>query len=423
MSITGNAQKVAYKIQQNKYLKAVTNGLMGILPILMIGSIALLIAVFPIQAWKDFLTNIGVRPYLMAASTLTTSCMALYAVFLIGYRLAIEFDEDGIPAGLISLFSFLIVTPLPAIEGGSYLNIDWLGAKGLFTGMLVALLATRIYVFFKKKGLTIQMPDGVPPVISNTFAGLFPAMIAGGTFIAVAVIFSFTSFGSLASLIYEIVAAPLQNLSNNVFSLLVLVLMQMVLWFFGIHGSLVIQAFVNSLYMPLDALQMEAVAAGVANSELPYILGKTFYSIFSGIGGAGGTLSLCMLLVFFCKAKKHKALGKLAIVPGCFTINEPVVFGMPLVLNPVLAIPFITVPLVQTVIAYAATAIGLVPRLNGVQVPFGTPIFINGFIAGGWRVAVLQAVLIAIGFVMYIPFMKKADALALEEENAAGAKS
>lgn len=416
MSKMDKAQQIAYKIQQNKYLKAISNGLMGILPILMIGSIALLIAVLPIKAWNDFLTTIGVRRFLMTASTLTTSCMALYAVFLIGYRLAIEFDEDGIPAGLVSLFSFLVVTPLPSIEGGSYLNIEWLGAKGLFTGMLVALIATKVYVVLMKKGFTIQMPDGVPPVISNTFAGLFPAMAAGSLFIAAAIVFSFTPWESLAAMIYEIIAAPLQNLSNNVFSLLLLVLIQMTLWFFGIHGSLVIQAFVNSLYMPLDAIQMEAVAAGTANSELPYILGKTFYSIFSGIGGAGGTLSLCMLLVFMCKAKKHKTLGKLAIIPGCFTINEPVVFGMPLVLNPVPAIPFITVPLVQTTIAYAATAIGLVPRLNGVQVPFGTPIFLNGFLAGGWRVALLQAVLIAIGIFMYLPFIRKADAMALQEE-------
>lgn len=409
-------QEIALAVQGNKYLKSISNGLMALLPILMIGSLALLVAVLPVPGWKDILNNLGIRPYLMAASTLTTSCMTLYAVFMIACRLADEFHEGGLPAGLISLFAFLIVTPMANVEGVNYLNIDWLGAKGLFTGMIVSLAATRLYVLFKQKGFTIKMPESVPPVVATTFSSLFPAIMAGCIFVVVAIAFSFTSWGSFAEMIYAILAAPLQNLSNNVFSLLILVLFQMILWFFGIHGSLVISAFVNALYLPLDTIQMEAVAAGIPNSQLPNILGKTFYSLFAGIGGAGGTLSLCILLVFFCRAEKHKAIGKLSLVPGCFTINEPVVFGMPMVLNPLMAVPFITVPLVQVAVAYGAMAIGLVPRLSGVQVPFGMPVVASGFIAGGWRVALLQIALVAIGCVIYLPFLKKADGMAVKEE-------
>ena len=121
-------------------------------------------------------------------------------------------------------------------------------------------------------------------------------------------------------------------------------------------------------------------------------------------------------MLIFAKAKQHKAIAKLTVGPGCFTINEPIVFGLPLILNPIMAIPFITVPLIQTLVAYLAIAANIVPRLNGVQVPFGMPILVNGVLAGGWKVAVLQVVLIAIGMLVYFPFFKVLDKQALKSE-------
>ncbi len=400
------------KIQNNVYLDAISKGLMGTLPIMMIGSIALLIAVLPFDAWKTLLTDIGVRTYLMAASTLTTSCMSIYSAYLIGHRLATSFNENGVTAGILSIFAFFIVTPLN--EGA--LNMTYMGAQGLFTAMIASLLATRIYcALMKNEKIQIKMPDSVPPVIANTFAGLFPSIFVGALFILIAVLFSFTSWGSMADMIYAVLAAPLQQLGGSVWSLIILVFVQMILWFFGLHGSLVIQSVVTAVYLPMDTMNMEMVLAGAANSDLN-ILGKTFYSLFSGIGGAGGTLSLVILLVLIAKSKKHKALGKLGLIPGLFTINEPIVFGMPLILNPIMAIPFISVPLIQTGLAYLATISGLVPRLNGVQVPFGTPMLFNAFLAGGWRAAVLQLVLVLVGVAVYYPFFKMLDKQAVKEE-------
>ena len=252
--------------------------------------------------------------------------------------------------------------------------------------------------------------------MSNTFAGLFPAIIVGFLFVFVAFGFSLTKYGSFADFVYGIIAAPLQNLSGSIWSLLFIILIQMVLWIFGLHGSLVVGSFISALYLPMDTMNMEAVMAGVANSDLPNIMGKTFYGLFAGIGGAGGTLSLIFVMLIFAKAKQHKAIAKLTVGPGCFTINEPIVFGLPLILNPIMAIPFITVPLIQTLVAYLAIAANIVPRLNGVQVPFGMPILVNGVLAGGWKVAVLQVVLIAIGMLVYFPFFKVLDKQALKSE-------
>lgn len=404
----------AEKVKTNNYLSAISNGLMMLMPLLMIGSIALLLAVLPIDAWKQFLTDAGISTYLMAASTLTTSLIALYASFTVAYCLAENLGQKAIGAGCISAFCFLVITPLANFETGSYLDISWLGAKGLFGAMIVALIAGRLYCFFLEKKIIIKMPDSVPPVVSTTFAALFPAIIVGFLFIFVAFGFSLTKYGSFTDFVYAIISAPLQNLSGSVWSLLFIVLVQMVFWFFGLHGSLVVGSFVSSLYLPMDTMNMEAVMAGVANSDLPNIMGKSFYALFAGIGGAGGTLSLIIVMLIFAKAKQHKAFAKLAVAPGCFSINEPIVFGLPLILNPIMAIPFVLVPLVQVFLAYLAIASNIVPRLSGVQVPFAIPILFNGFIAGGWRVAALQVVLIAIGILIYFPFFKVLDKQALK---------
>ncbi len=403
----------AARFQANIYLDSISKGLMGTLPITMIGSIALLLAVLPIQAWKDFITAIGVAPYLLAASTLTTSCLSIYASFLIGYRLAHHLQVDEIPGGLISLFAFFIATPLT--DGA--LTMSYMGAKGLFTALIASLLATRLYAALMKcDKLKIKMPPSVPGMIATTFSTMIPAILVGLIFIGIAVVFSYTSWGSFAEMIYSLVATPLMNVGGSIWSLVAIVLVQMILWFFGIHGSLVVGTVINAVYMPMALENMELYAAGTPAGELPHILGNTFYSLYAGIGGAGGTLSLLIVMFLFAKAKQNKELAKLAGIPGIFVINEPIVFGYPLILNPVMAIPFILTPIVQLLIPYFVTAIGLIPPLTGVQVPFGLPVIVNGFMAGGWTAALMQIIDIAVGCLIWFPFFKISDAQMYKEE-------
>lgn len=403
----------AARFQANIYLDSISKGLMGTLPITMIGSIALLLAVLPIQAWKDFITAIGVAPYLLAASTLTTSCLSIYASFLIGYRLAHHLQVDEIPGGLISLFAFFIATPLT--DGA--LTMSYMGAQGLFTALIASLLATRLYAgLMKCDKLKIKMPPSVPGMIATTFSTMIPAILVGLIFIGIAVVFSYTPWGSFAEMIYSLVATPLMNVGGNIWSLVAIVLVQMILWFFGIHGSLVVGTVINAVYMPMALENMELYAAGTPAGELPHILGNTFYSLYAGIGGAGGTLSLLIVMFLFAKAKQNKELAKLAGIPGIFVINEPIVFGYPLILNPVMAIPFILTPIVQLLIPYFVTAIGLIPPLTGVQVPFGLPVIVNGFMAGGWTAALMQIIDIAVGCLLWFPFFKISDAQMYKEE-------
>lgn len=403
----------AARFQANIYLDSISKGLMGTLPITMIGSIALLLAVLPIPAWTELIGNIGVTPYLLAASTLTTSCLSIYASFLIGYRLAHHLQVDEIPAGLISLFAFFIATPLT--DGA--LTMSYMGAQGLFTALIASLLATRIYAALMNcDKIKIKMPPSVPGMIATTFSTMIPAIFVGVIFIAIAVVFSYTPWGSFAEMVYSLVATPLMNVGGSIWSLVAIVLVQMILWFFGIHGSLVVGTVISAVYMPMALENMELYAAGTPASELPHILGNTFYALYAGIGGAGGTLSLLIIMFLFAKSKQNKELAKLAGIPGIFVINEPIVFGYPLILNPIMAIPFIVTPIVQILIPYFATAIGLIPPLTGVQVPFGLPVIVNGFMAGGWTAALMQIIDIAVGCLIWLPFFKISDAQMYKEE-------
>jgi PTS system cellobiose-specific IIC component len=411
-------QKFAYTIQTNKYLQAISNGLMSALPVLMIGSFAIMFVGIPIAPWKAFLTSTGLIKILLIPYNLSIGCLGLYASFLIAYKLAASFEKDPIIPALLSVFCFLIVTPMDNVSGANMFSLTWFGVQGLFTGMIVALVATRLYVFLLDKKIVIKMPDSVPGTISNTFSGLVPAVIVGIVFITITGIFMSTGYGSFTQFIYSIVQVPLSKLGNNFASFLIIGLIQMILWFFGMHGSLVVSSFITALYLPMD---IENLAAYTAGTAIPNILSKQFYSLFFGIGGAGGTLGLCILMVFLAKSEKLKMLGKLSIIPGLFCINEPIVFGLPMVFNPIMAIPFIGVPMVQAIIAYLAINIGLVPHVAGFQLPFGIPVVVGAFMQGGFMMALLQIALVVLSAVIYFPFFKKLDNKSLLEEQESGA--
>lgn len=405
------ALEISACVSANKYLDAISKGLTSTLPILMIGSLALLLGVFPFDPWLNFIGSIGIDTYFLAASTVTTSCLSIYAAFMIGHRLAGNFQCDQIAAGLISIFAFFVTTPLSE-EGG--LAMTFLGAQGLFGAMISALVATRLYcLFMENEKLKIHLPDGVPPMISNVFSSLLPSIFVGFIFIVVAFAFSFTSWGSFSQMVYSVIVTPLNAMGGSVWSLVVLILVQMILWFFGIHGSNVISGVITAVYLPMAVANMEASQAGL---PVPNILCNTFYDTFSGIGGAGGTLSLLIIILLFGRSRQNKELAKLGIVPGMFTINEPVVFGYPLIMEPILAIPFILTPIVQTLVAYSAIAVGIVPRFTGVQVPWCMPIIIKPLLACGWKAAVLQVVCIVVGCVIWYPFFKISDNMRYKNE-------
>ena len=405
------------KVAKNNYVTAISDGLISTLPITMIGSIASLLSNLPIEAYQNFLINTGLKKLLTIPAQLTVNILSLYAVFFIAYCFAKKHDTDGVLAGILALMAFLFVTPIENVVVGdvttSYLGFGWLGAKGLFVAIFIGLISSILFVLCIKRNLTIKLPDGVPDTISKTFTSLIPGFVIAIVALVIASVMEHTTYGSIHQLVYSFVQLPLQYIGSNYFAFLIAAILCQTMWLFGIHGTIVLYSVMNPIWMALDAQNLTAYSAG---SVLPNLAGKQFFNLYSGVGGSGGTLALCILFAFFAKSKRYKTLGKMALPANCFSINEPVIFGTPLVMNPKFVIPFICVPVVSITIGYVCTALGIVPPANGAILGPGFPPFVTGLMEGSWKIAALQLVLLIISLFMYYPFFKAADKEAYKEE-------
>lgn len=407
-SWTTTLQKYAGKLQANRYLRSVSNGLMSSLPFLIIGAFATLFSSIAWEPYQNFIAP--VKDLLGIVTTFTTNIIAVYAVFLIGYRLAESFEKDPVTPGLISLASFLVLTPLANFDGVSALPLQWLGAQGLFVSIIVGLLASRFYVWIVDRNWTIKMPAGVPPTVAKTFVGLIPAIIVVIAALIISALFQLTSFETIHAFIYSYLQIPLQGLGGSLGGLIIALFVMQTLWLFGIHGAIVVMAVMQPIWISLDLQNLEAFEAG---AELPNIIGMGFWSYSANFAPM---LGLILLLAFRAKTKQYRQIGKLGLPGAFFGIHEPIVFGIPLVLNPVLAIPYIFTPIICVIIAYICTTAGILPPPNGVYPAFGTPIFASGLILGSIRIALFQLILIPICMLIYYPFFKVLDKQGLKNE-------
>lgn len=408
---------IGVKLGNNRYLKAINKSFMLILPLTIFGSMFTLISSFPITAWTDWLAQTGLATWLALPSKLTIDLISIYTVVSLGYAFTKDEGYDGFAGGLTALASFIIVTPLLQITTNqdtvvTAVGFDWLGARGLFVAMFVGCISSLLFIFFNKRGWTIKMPEGVPPMVTQSFSSLIPMFLVGTIFLVVAYLFSLTSYGSLHSLIYTFIAAPLQKVGGSFGGMIVFTLALHVLWFFGLHGGNIVNSISNPFLMPLALENLAVYQAG----GIPEHIYTTAFKNTYQFGGAGMTISLCILMIFIAKSERFKTLGKLALPANIFYINEPVTFGTPLVLNTTLVIPFVLSPLIIQVLAYGLTVIGVLPVLIGYQIPWSMPPIISGFIQGGWRVALYQVFSIVLTFAIYYPFFKVCDKQACLEE-------
>lgn len=228
-------------------------------------------------------------------------------------------------------------------------------------------------------------------------------------FIGIRNAFLLTGYQSFQNFIYEIITAPLLTIGNSVWAVIIFILIQQILWFFGIHGTNVIMAVWSPILLSLMTANMEAYSAG---KELPYILSQTFWQVYSA------PFLLCVpILLLFTKSAQTKAIGKLSVIPALFSINEPYLFGLPVILNPILFIPFIGVYLIQFIVMYVLAQIGIVP-IPVVPVPWTTPIIISGLLSTNFNImgAVAQLISLGIGLAMWFPFIKILDKTYVESE-------
>ena len=425
------------KIASNKFLKAISDGFMSIMPVIIVGAIFSLFNSLSIAPYQDFITKTGLKSILSIPNMVTNDMLAVYAVFFIAFSLAKQYNKDAGVAGMIALFTFLAITPISNTSGiinnfiktnkitlaagvkvpaANVLTFDYLGAKGLFVAIIVALISTVIYNKLIDSGLAIKMPKGVPPTITKSFLGLIPAFVIIILFMLInkaVTLLPMQGVEGLHSLIYTLIQKPLEAfIGNNIFSFLFAILLAQILWFFGVHGvSAVILPIFYPLWTSLTAANIEAMNAGVSLYELPNIINRSFFSVYAICGGSGATLGLCIYMALKAKSKQYKTLGKLSVLSNFCGINEPIVFATPMVLNPYMAIPWICSPLIASIIGYLLTYIKVVPRLTTI-VPLGTPVIMSGILGGGaegWRVALVQILIIVVSALIYIPFFNVID--------------
>ena len=411
---------IANKLSQNNYLGAVTNGFSIALPIIMVGALFTLVNSLNIEIYQSIITDIGIKPIISFASTVTTDMLSVYAVFLIAKSFSEKEGNDmaSVYAGMTALVCFLLMIPLGSIQPEvgapiTYLPTKFLGSAGLFSAIIIALISAKIYGIFVKKNITIKLPESVPPTIAKSFSAILPGLAIVLVFSIIRWGFTLTSFNDFNTFIYSIIQEPLVGLGASPFTYILMIMICSLMWFLGIHGGMIVMPILNMLYMP--AL-MENLAAFEAGSELPNLITTSSWMNFASLGGAGGTLGLCFLMTFFAKSERYKALGKLAIVPGICGINEPITFGFPMVLNTTMLIPMIVTPIVTFLISYACMSLGLVPYPNGVGAALGTPAIFLGFMCVGWQGVILQAFLICVQIIIYTPFFKTIDNQALKTE-------
>ena len=416
---------LAEKIGKNKYLIAVRDGFLLSMPLLIVGSFFLLIANFPIPGWSDFWARFFGEDwvsYFSKPTDATFSIMAILAVVGIGYSFAEQMNVDKLFGAASAMVSWFLIMPYEVLlEGGGSVKgipLDWVGSKGIFVGIICAFLSIHIYAWVNKKGWVIKMPEGVPPTVVKSFAALIPAGVSMLVFFVINIIFAMTPFHSAFDFIFTILQVPLLKLGNTLPAMVIAYIFLHLFWFFGVNGGSVVAAVFNPI---LQTLSAENLAAYQAGAPIPNIICQQFQDLFATFGGCGSALSLMIAMLLFCRSKRIRELGKLSLVPGLFGINEPIVFGLPIVLNPMILIPFMLVPTINIVISYICMSIGLVPLCSGVAIPWTMPVVLSGFLSTGWQGAVLQLVLLVLGIFVYMPFIKMMDKQYLADEAKATA--
>lgn len=419
---------LAEKIGRNKYLLSIRDGFLVSMPLLIAGSFFLLIANFPIPGWEEFWGGIfgenWVR-FMVRPTEATFNIMAIIIVMSIGYSFSGHMKVNKIFGAAVSLVSWFLLMPYEVpvkadlLISGQAMNVagiplKWVGSSGIFVGMIVAFLAVHIYSYAEKKGWIIKMPEGVPPTVVSSFAALIPAGLVILVFFIINILFSFTPYKSAFNFVFEMLQVPLLSLGNTVWAMAIAYLFLHAFWFVGVNGGSVVGAVYNPILQTLAAQNLEAFKM---DAPLPNIISQQFQDLFATFGGAGSTLSLLIAMLLFCRSKRIKQLGKLSFVPGIFGINEPIIFGLPIVLNPVILIPFVCVPLFNIFVSYFVMKIGLVPYPSGVPITWTTPVLISGFLSTGWQGAVLQLVLLIAGVFIYMPFIKLMDKQFIKEES------
>lgn len=389
------------KMASQHHLSAVKNGMIVTVPLTIIGSIFLLIPNIPIAAIKNFF-----EPYanmITTVNTVTIGSVGLVGAASVAYYFALEYTDikiDPLITAFVSVVAFLLAT----LTDEFTIDTGLFGTRGLFTGILVALLTGTITHFFQKKNLVIRFPDTVPPLVSKSFMSLIPAFVVLTLVWIIRVV-----LGINVNQVLMDCFSPFIFALNTLPGFLVFMFIRSMLWSVGIHGGAVL-AVADSFFLTMFG---ENVAAFAAGTLPPYITASGF-TMFVFLGGGGATLPLVLMMIR-SKEKGFSTLGKLCLPASLFEINEPVVFGVPLVMNPYMMIPYTLSTLTLSAGTYLLMLFNIIGRPVA-NIPWTIPpLFSHYLVTGGNIPAVIWGIAeLFIAGAIYYPFFKAMEKQRLE---------
>ncbi|MBW5822080.1 PTS sugar transporter subunit IIC [Yersinia enterocolitica] len=407
---------MAGAIGQQKYVTSIRDGFIAALPFMIVGSF-MLVFIFPpfspdttwgfARAWLQF--SLEHRASLMLPFNFSMGIMTLFIAVGIAASLARHHNLDPLTSGMLSLMAFLLVAA-PLRDG--QISTAYFSGQGIFTAILVAIYSTELYAFLKRHNITIRLPPEVPTGVARSFEILIPVLAVILTLHPLN-LFIEAQLGMIIPEAIMSLVKPLVAASDTLPAILISVQVCQVLWFAGIHGALIVTGIMNPFWMANLSVNQAAMAASQA---IPHIYVQGFWDHYLLIGGVGSTLPLALLLMR-SKAVHLRTIGRMGIVPGMFNINEPILFGAPIIMNPLFFIPFVLVPMVNATLAYFALDFDLVSRVVQMT-PWTTPAPIGASWAANWTFSpvILCLICMATSAVMYFPFLKAYEKQLLEQE-------
>lgn len=416
--IENRISPVAGKISSQRHIMAIRDGFIAAMPFMIVGSFLLVFVYPPFSAessWgfaRSWLALSGkYESQILTPFNMKMGIMSIYITAAIAYNLARRYQLDPFMTAMLALMGFLLVS---APQANGNMPTVALGGVGIFTAVIVAIYVTELTRFLKHHNIGIRLPPQVPANIKQSFDLLIPILAVIITLYPISMGVQ-ALFDQLLPQAIMALFQPLISAADSLPAILLAVLICHLLWFAGIHGSAIVSGMLQAFWLTNLGLNQTDLAAGL---PLTHIMTEAFWNFLIVIGGSGATFGL-VLLFLRSKSVHLRAMGKLSLVPSMFNINEPVIFGTPIVMNPTFFIPFILSPMINAVVAYTAVTTNLLPHMISL-VPWTSPAPIGAAWAMGWdfRVTVLVLLLMALSALIYYPFFKVYEKQLLAQEQA-----
>lgn len=416
---------VAAKLGDQRHLVAIRDSFIDIMPIIMVNSFFILLnsLVFSSESINNVIDLSGLSDIALIVNNGTMGIMTIFVTFLIGYRLASYYINNRIieakylnrlHAGILSLAIAFMMFPLfnevtvasseDIVEVAGVYTQALTSSGGLFVGIIAAILGTELLVrISKKESLRIKMPEGVPPAVASSFNALIPQSIIVIIFAVITFTIVAVTNQTIPEIIETIISTPLHYAMESPLGLFVVQLATQVFWFFGLHGQNIVSSVTSPPMLAAIQQNIEAFSAG---NPVPNIVTNPWIGMYTLLGGTGAILPLLIAIFIGSKRKDYKDVAKIGLLPSIFNISEPIMFGLPVVANAYLVVPFILVPLINLAIAYPLTAIGAVAK-SVVIPPWTLPPIITAWVttAGDLPATLLSLALFVLDIFLYLPFV------------------